>query len=116
MSNTASVKFQSHFKLYVLFKDYILFEALLNKNEIDYYTEISENSFVSEGIRYFLLDSDRIKIDEILKKNDIIASTETIHVTDYRHEKKLIKFEFYVYLIITILVILLIISMDFFKS
>ncbi len=107
MPNTIAVKFQEHFKLYVLFKDYIFFESLLNQNKIDYYTEISENSFISEGVRYIFLDIDREKIDEILKEHKIIVSTETIKLVDYNDEKKVIKFQIYTYIIVTIIVIIL---------
>ncbi len=69
MANSIEVKFQEHFKLNVLFKDYILFENLLLENNIDYYYNINENSDISDGIRFFLLDKDRIIIDQLLIDN-----------------------------------------------
>ncbi|MBP4141692.1 hypothetical protein J3S90_07735 [Flavobacterium sp. P4023] len=53
MSNTINVKFQEHFKLYVLFQDNIIFEGELQRREIDYYYD-PEQLFISESIRYFL--------------------------------------------------------------
>ena len=115
MANSAEVKFQDHFKLNVLFKDYILFENLLLENNIDYYHNSNENSDISNGTYFFLLDKDRIIIDQLLIDNEIIASTETIMISDYRVEKKVQKFHFLVYLLVVGLLILIIFVIDFFK-
>lgn len=115
MANSAEVKFQDHFKLNVLFKDYILFENLLLENNIDFYHNSNENSDISDGTRFFLLDKDRIVIDKLLIENEIIASTETIMISDYRVEKKVQKFHFLVYLLVIGLLILIIFIIDFFK-
>ena len=115
MANSAEVKFQDHFKLNVLFKDYILFENLLLENNIDYYHNSNENSDTSDGTYFFLLDKDRIIIDQLLIDNEIIASTETIMISDYRVEMKVQKFHFLVYLLVVGLLILIIFVIDFFK-
>ena len=115
MSNSIDVKFQEHFKLNVLFKDYILFENLLLENNIDFYHNSNENSDISDGTLFFLLDKDRVIIDKILIDNEIIASTETIMISDYRVEKKVQKFHFLVYLLVVGLLILIIFVIDFFK-
>ena len=115
MANSPKVKFQEHFKLNVLFKDYILFENLLLENNIDYYHNSNENSDISDGTYFFLLDKDRIIIDQLLIDNEIIASTETIMISDYRVEKKVQKFHFLVYLLVGGLLILIIFVIDFFK-
>jgi hypothetical protein len=115
MANSAEVKFQEHFKLNVLFKDYILFENLLLENNIDFYHNSNENSDISDGTLFFLLDKDRIIIDQLLIDNEIIASTETIMISDYRVEKKVQKFHFLVYLLVVGLLILIIFVIDFFK-
>ena len=115
MANSPKVKFQEHFKLNVLFKDYILFENLLLENNIDYYHNSNENSDISDGTYFFLLDKDRIIIDQLLIDNEIIASTETIMISDYRVEKKVQKFHFLVYLLVVGLLILIIFVIDFFK-
>ena len=115
MANSPEVKFQDHFKLNVLFKDYILFENLLLENNIDYYHNSNENSDISDGTYFFLLDKDRIIIDQLLIDNEIIASTETIMISDYRVEKKVQKFHFLVYLLVVGLLILIIFVIDFFK-
>ncbi len=115
MANSAEVKFQDHFKLNVLFKDYIFFENLLLENNIDYYHNSNENSDISDGTYFFLLDKDRIIIDQLLIDNEIIASTESIMISDYRVEKKVKKFHFLVYLLVVGLLILIIFVIDFFK-
>ena len=115
MANSPEVKFQDHFKLNVLFKDYIFFENLLLENNIDYYHNSNENSDISDGTYFFLLDKDRIIIDQLLIDNEIIASTETIMISDYRVEKKVQKFHFLVYLLVVGLLILIIFVIDFFK-
>lgn len=115
MANSVEVKFQDHFKLNVLFKDYILFENLLLENNIDFYHNSNENSDISDGTLFFLLDKDRIIIDQLLIDNGIIASTETILMSDYREETKVQKFHFLVYLIVVGLLILVIFIVDLFK-
>lgn len=113
MPNSAEVKFQNHFKLNVLFKDYILFENLLLENNIDFYHNSNENSDISDGTLFFLLDKDRVIIDQLLVDNEIIASTETILMSDYREERKVQKFHFLVYLIIILILVLIILIGDF---
>lgn len=115
MANSAEVKFQEHFKLNVLFKDYILFENLLLENNIDFYHSNNENSDISDGTLFFLLDKDRVIINKLLIDNEIIASTETIMISDYRVEKKVQKFHFLVYLFVVGLIIFIIFIIDFFK-
>ena len=115
MANSAEVKFQEHFKLNVLFKDYILFENLLLENNIDFYHSNNENSDISDGTRFFLLDKDRAIIDQLLIDNEIIASTETIMISDYREERKVQKFHFLVYLLVVGLLILIIFIIGFFE-
>ena len=113
MANSVEVKFQDHFKLNVLFKDYILFENLLLENNIDFYHNSNENSDISDGTLFFLLDKDRIVIDKILIDNEIIARTETIMISDFREERKVQKFHFLVYLIIILILVLIILIGDF---
>jgi len=95
--NNPSVKNQNHFKLEIAFKDKILFESELYKNGIQYHLE--KNNYT----RYFLLDEDRNVIDDILKATGIIASTDTIRITDYSDLIKVNK----VYLFIALVVIIL---------
>ena len=88
---------------------------MLLENNIDYYHNSNENSDISDGTYFFLLDKDRIIIDQLLIDNEIIASTETIMISDYRVEKKVQKFHFLVYLLVVGLLILIIFVIDFFK-
>jgi hypothetical protein len=108
---TTDVKFQNHFKLEVPFKDIIIFESELEKAAIDYYFEEHE-PFISDGVKYFLLDRDREKIDQILLKNELIAGTETISVLDYRVNAKIQK----LYLITALIVIGLLFLVSFIVS
>jgi len=112
MGITIQVKYNEHYKLYVLLKDYILFEHLLIENEIDYYYDIVENSNVSSGIRFFIQDKDRVIVDELLIKNEIIASTETIPIIDYREYIKVQKIYLYVLVIVVLIITLLMIILD----
>ncbi|WP_438965368.1 hypothetical protein [Flavobacterium sp.] len=109
--NNIEIKFQEHFKLNILFKDKILFQHLLIENNISYYNNDLTNEFL-----YFLLDKDRAKINELLIKNEIIASTETIPSYDYKENKKVQKLYFTILLIVMVLTTVAIILMDFFKN
>ena len=86
-SESAKIKFEDHFKLYVLLKDKIIFESELQKSGIDFYFEENQPNLAG-GIRYFLRDIDRPKIDKLIVENEIIGSTETIPSYDYRDEQK----------------------------
>jgi len=80
---------KNHLKIYVLLKDKIIFEMELEKQNIEYYCDIEKQPNLEKGIRYFILDEDRYKIDGIFTQHGIIASTETIEVSDYRDGKKI---------------------------
>lgn len=82
------ILFESHYKIYVLFKDKIIFESQLENQNIEYYCDIENQPNFESGIRYFINDNDSIKVDKIVKENGIIASTETINIDDYRDGKK----------------------------
>lgn len=83
------ILFENHYKIYVLFKDKIIFESQLENQNIEYYCNIENQPNFESGIRYFINDNDRIKVDEIFKVNEIIATTETINIADYRDGKKI---------------------------
>jgi hypothetical protein len=74
---SVKIKFEEHFKLFVLLKDKIAFKSEFQENGVDFYFEEKQPN-ITCGIRYFLRDVDRPKIDKIVIENDIIASTETI--------------------------------------
>ena len=102
------VLFQNHYKIYILLKDKIIFESELENQQIEYYCDIQNQPNFENGIRYFINDYDRFKIDEIFIKKGIIASTETINVFDYRDNKKIMS----IYLIISAIVVLIMILMS----
>src|SRR5690554_7220960 len=81
------IRLKNHYKLYVLLKDKLIFESELQKNGIKYYYDIDEQPFIDSGIRYFLLDSDRKTVDRILISNSIIATIESLPITDYKDNR-----------------------------
>lgn len=107
MSNSIDIKFQKHFKLYILLKDKIIFENELNKSNIKFYVDFETEVLIDNNIRYFLLDENQTEIDNILKNKKIIASTETINVVDYKDLKSYYKVYFIIALLVVILTILL---------
>lgn len=112
MKNKIEIKYENHFKLYVLQKDQIFFENELFKKGIVFYTDIENQPSIVGGIRYFLLDSDSEKIDKIIIENGIIASTETITNFDYRDGQKAYK----MYLIVAGFVLFLMLRIIFLNS
>ena len=102
MSNNINVKFQEHFKLYVLFKDNIIFENELLVRKIDYYYDCNQ-VFSAVNIRYFLLEKDKESIDLLLKENDIVGNIESLGILDFRQEKKVQ----YLYLKVALIVLVL---------
>lgn len=86
-----NIKLQDHYKLYILPKDQIIFESELFNNNIKFYYNINEQPNLVGGIRYFLLDSDMDKINQIIIKNQIIATVETNLISDYDDQKKIFK-------------------------
>ena len=115
MNNSIKIKFQNHFKLYVSLKDKIIFESELIKNGIDFYVDYENQPSTITDIRYFLLDRDRIKIDSLLKETQIIAGTETIGLIDFSLEKK-IRHLYLNFFITVLLIMILIVFYDTFKS
>ena len=89
--NTPKILFENNVKIYVLPKDKIIFESELEKQNIEYYCDIENQPMFESGIRYFIKNDDRIKIDEILTENEIIADIETILPSDFRDGKKAMK-------------------------
>ena len=85
------ILFKNHFKIYVLPKDKITFESELEKQNVEYYCDIENQPMFENGIRYFIQDVDRMKLDKIFTENEIIAHTETIQISDYRDQQKVQK-------------------------
>ena len=96
-----------------MLKDKIVFESELEKQSIEYYCEIDNQPMFENGIRYLILDEDRIKIDKIFRENVIIAETETIQVSDYRDGKKVMKIYLKVSgIVLAIMIMILIIVIE----
>ena len=104
MINTSYIKYQDHFKLHVLFKDIIVFESELDKNNISFYKETVQ---VGSTTAYFLEDKDRIAINKLLIENGIVASTDIISLTDYTDAKKANRIYFYVACAVILMILLL---------
>lgn len=105
------IRLKNHYKLYVLLKDKIVFESELQKSGIKYYYDIDEQPLIDSGIRYFLLDSDRKIVDKILTSNSIIATIESLPITDYKDNKKMMK----VFLLFILVIVAIILIIDFLK-
>lgn len=86
--DNSGILFKDHFKIYVLPKDKIMFESELEKQNVEYYCDIENQPMFENGIRYFIQNVDREKLDKIFTENEIIAHTETIQISDYRDAKK----------------------------
>ena len=106
MINNSYIKYRNHFKLHVLFKDTIVFESELIRNNITFYNEEIQ---VRSSITYFLLDKDREAINKILVDTTIVASTDTIAITDYSDANKVYRLYFYIAGTVVIVMILLMI-------
>lgn len=103
MANKVEIKYQDHYKLHIEFKDNIIFENELLKNNINYYRD--EESIAV--FRYYFLDKDTIQIDKTLQENNIVASIESLPIQDFKTEKKfqLIYFKIVIVVIIILLII-----------
>lgn len=115
MSNLIQVKYQDHFKLYILFKDNILFESQLLENHIDYFLDTNQVGS-QENLRYFLLDKDKEIIESILLKNKIIASIESLSIVDFEQEKKVQYLYLKVALVISIILVLVSLLITIFQN
>jgi hypothetical protein len=113
--NNPEILFKEHLKIYVLPKDKIIFESELENQNIEYYSDMENQPFFVNGIRYFILDVDRIKLDKIFTENGIIAHTETIPTSDYRDGKKAMKLYLIIGGIVTVITILMIIFQSLLK-
>jgi hypothetical protein len=106
--NTIEVKFHDHYKLYVLLEDSYTFEDKLIENNIPYYLDdLGQPNFHHEGVRFFLRDADRKKINQIVIENNISSSTETIRSFV---EKSAEMNKFYIKVAIVVIVLLSLIS------
>ena len=107
MGNTVDVKLQNHFKLYILFKDYMAFENELQKKNINYCVDYNQANI--QKYRYFLLHKDKEIIDLILKENNL-------YIQGFLQMKKGQSLYFKVALVVVILFVLITLLVDFFKS
>lgn len=103
--NKVSIKFENHFKLYIPFRDKIIFKSELINNNIDFYFDQNQPD-INVSIRYFFKDADAIKIDKIICENQIVSNIEN-QIVDYKEGQKIQKL--YITVVIsTILVFILI--------
>lgn len=107
--NNPQIIFEDHFKLYVSLKDIVLFQNELEKQSIEYYCDLECQPDFEGGIRYFIRNKDRENLDEMIKKHQIIAGTETIPVSDYREDRKI--YVVYLKIVLGIVLILLILML-----
>jgi|SRR5690554_1056094 len=107
--NNPQIIFEDHFKLYVSLKDIVLFQSELEKESIEYYSDLECQPDIEEGIRYLIRNKDRESLDEIIKKHQIIAGTETIPISNYREDRKI--YAIYLKIILVIALIILIVML-----
>ncbi|MFC7772403.1 hypothetical protein [Flavobacterium sp. GCM10027622] len=108
-SENSEILLLDNLKIYVLQKDKIIFESELEKQNIEYFCDIENQPMFESGIRYFIKEADRIKIDTIFTENGIIAQTETIRISDYRDEKKIMGIYFKIAIIVIGIMLLIIV-------
>lgn len=96
------IRFEDHYKLMISLKDKVLFQSELDKSEIKYHVE---SEYFVDKIRFFFLDSDHNKVDNIIIKNEIVATVESNLVSDFNDQRKKVK----LYLIIAFVFIAIII-------
>jgi hypothetical protein len=113
--NNPEILFKNHLKIYILLKDKIIFENELENNNIQFYCDIEKQPSFEEGIRYYIQDIDRMKLDIILKENGIIAHTDINPISDYRDYKKVISLYLKIALIVTVIIIFIIIIESLYK-
>ena len=109
------IRFSPHYKLYVQQRDQLVFESILQENNIDFFSNIKEQAFLDTGIRYFLLEADRSKIDALLIKHQIIAQIESNNMPDFTSHKKIMKI-YYLIAMIVVLLMLAVIVFDAIRS
>ena len=95
-----------HFKLYILPENRFTFENELRKNNIDFFVNLDEQIGSSHSIRYYLKDSDRLKIDKLIKENDINSAVESSGLVNFYDNKSIVKLILIV--IISIVLILIV--------
>lgn len=105
MPNNIYVLNENNFKLYIQFKDNIIFENELINRGIHYYRDGKSIT----DFRYFFLSKDSESIDLILKKNNIIANIESLPIQEFNQAKKVQL----IYLKVAIIVIILLFLIDF---
>ena len=109
MDENFDMKYKDHFKLYVQVKDKVKFESSLHTNEVPFYSDVNDQIGPNMDVRYFLLNEDRPLIDEIIKSNGIIASTETIPLHDIHEAQKLMWFSLIIILAIALITVVAIV-------
>ncbi|WP_143373834.1 hypothetical protein [Flavobacterium zepuense] len=111
MPNNFYIKNQDHFKLYVALKDKINFEALLLSNNIRFH--VDDNQAISgSDTRYFLLIQDSGRVNELLRDNNITASTDTIQLVDYDERRKVRMMYYWVLLVVVLLFYIAVIVLE----
>ena len=106
-TDTFSIKYHEHFKLWIELKDKIVFESELIKEDIPFH--IDENqSTIGNSIRYFLLHEHSSTVDLILRNCGIAASTDTIKVYDVDVEKKIQRIYWIVAIVVAVILSLII--------
>lgn len=99
--NTSEVLYKDHYKLYVEIENIVSFESLLISNQIDFHSDSEQQTLLGNQTRYFLLTSDREKVDRLIIEHSIQASTEAIP-SQFKKDRRALKL-FYTAILIVVL-------------
>lgn len=88
MQKNLSIKFRNHFKIDVRFENISALENELNEKGIDFYADYNGESSSESLVQYYLLNKDRITVEEILLKNEIVLASQAIQYSEFSEERK----------------------------
>jgi len=88
MPKDIRVKFRDHFKVDVRAKDVRLFEEELNQKGVSYYVDVLPDAFTGSLVQYYLLDKDKMIIENFSEGNEIIVLSECLEYPTFNEEQK----------------------------
>lgn len=77
---------KDEFKFYVLQEQVFLLEKLMIENHIEFHNE--QEITQTSSLKYYINNKDRPKLDQLVKKNNIILKTDSIPFIEHRLPEK----------------------------
>ena len=77
---------KDEFKFYVLQEQVFLLEKLMIENHIEFHNE--QEITQTSSLKYYINNKDRPKLDQLVKKNNIILKTDNIPFIEHRLPEK----------------------------